>query len=253
VRVTPLHLTDLTWNTHDAELEELETVVAGLCSHLGVYEPFADGLEWSLERAEARLLANGPLPPIVTVISKAMTFVYRSILAAGSERERMLTNLVSLRDFIKEQIGSGDAYHAARREEVEAEHYLDQLIGGETLHCEDREQHVAAKIQAWRDSMNAALQATRDLTHVLDEERPVTVKAGLYSAKGAGSKVEFALRLLQGGLHQDGAALIRNDVKISDRSLKSRTQRAEIRRKGKALRSEVNRALARIESILQEK
>lgn len=98
--------------------------------------------------------------------------------------------------------------------------------------------------------MKAAHRATVVLIRTLHEERPVTLDAGIYSAKGGGTKLEFALRLVYQGVHPNHAAVIRNDVRVSDPTLQSKTQKAEIRSKGKALRKEVKLAMKRINALI---
>lgn len=248
-----LHLTEQTLAAHEADWERLESILAAHCQHLGVYEPFEDGTDWTPEAAEERLLRKGPLHPILYAMSRAMNCALRSICAVSSARERTLSQLIELRDILSGQLRAMRDYERERREEVATELYLDRVIGWKTPHGEEREQLVAEKIASWHKAMEAALRETTDLAWMLLGERPVAVQAGLYDAKGAGLRTEVAFRLLEAGIHPRLAALLRNDVKVSDPTFRSSAQQAEVRHKGEALRREVERAVERIRAVLRVK
>lgn len=249
MKIEPIRLTDHAWDLHESELSELATVMAGLCNLFGVSEPFSDGSEWTPERAEARLLSSESLTPVARAAVLAMLCVQRSLMAAGSHREKMLSHLIDLKSVLRDLISLGDSYLAARPAEVEAERILDKKLGIE-LHSEQREEVVAGKFRVWRDAMRAALRATADLIRTLHEERPVSLDAGMYSGKGGGTKLEFAMRLVWQGVHPNHAAVIRNDVRVFDPTLRSKAQQSEVRSKGNTLRREVALAMKRINALI---
>lgn len=249
MKLRALHLTPQTWDAHEADLTKLERVMVGLLQRFGVFEAFEDGEEWTAEKADERLLRQGPLHPVLHAASLAMWCVKRSFFAVASFREETLGHLVDARELLKEVHRVVRRYEKERAEEVETMRRLDEAVGCQTIHSVEREQFVAAKIVRWRCAMKAAWRETTELAQTLQEERSGTVESGLYDAKGAGMQTEFALRLTEMGMHPNAVAILRQDAKVFDATLQSRAQKAEVRHKGDALRREVVRAVDLIHSI----
>lgn len=253
MKIRALHLTPQTWDAHEADLERLERVVGSVLQRFGVFAPFEGGEEWTVERADERLLRQGPLHPLVHAVTRAMRCVVRSYHSVASAREDTIGHLVDLREVLKSVHRVVGRYEKERPGEVATERKLDDAVGCETVHSAERELFIAAKVSRWRCAIKAAWRETTELVRALQGERPGIVEAGLYDAKGAGMATEFALRLMEIGMHPKDVAILRQDANVYDATLKSRAQKAEVRQQGDAVRRAVVRAVERIRSTLQEK
>jgi hypothetical protein len=253
MKIRALHLTHQALDAHEADLERLGRVMVAIGQHFGFFDAFDDGEEWTTARAEERLLRHGPLHPLLHAVSYALRCVRRSHFAAMSHREEALAHLIDLRSTLKGVYREVREYQKNRAEEVEIQRALDAAVGCPTAHTPERERFIAAKFARWRCAMKAAWRETTELAQALQDERLGVVEAGLYEAKGAGIKTEFALRLMEMGMHPNAVAIIRQDYEVSDKTLQSRAQKAEVRQRGDALRREVLRAVGLIQSISQRK
>lgn len=220
-----------------------------LLDEAGFFDPFDDG-EWSNERAAQRLSDRG-ISDELTAVSRSFAGVYRSVTAAWSDREKVIEAV----HLIGEAIALASEEIAAYRPNRAAERARDDIL---TYMLEwqppQREKHDAAVLEEL-ESFVADAEALRKrgerLNDLLGRERPVCVRAGLYSARGAGPLDEFAWGLAMQRRSNSEIARVRGDVRPS--RYRRRGTRGDCKEAEERVRSDINRVNAAIAKKSKQK